>query len=59
MIWKTRYKDGAYVMKSEIYFANDHLYMLQVGSMADVPTGEAVDHFFTSFKIEDFAFKRE
>jgi len=55
VIWKTKYADGAYVMKSEAYFANDHLYMLQVGSLADVPTGEAVDHFFGSLKIDDFA----
>ena len=51
MIWKTRYADNAYVMKSEIYFANDHLYLLQVGSLADTPTGEAVEHFFDSFRI--------
>lgn len=59
MIWKTKYSDGAYVMKSEIYYANDHLYMLQVGSVANVPTGGAVDHFFDSFKIENFAFRKE
>ncbi len=59
VIWKTRYANGAYVMKSEIYFAQDHLYMLQVGSVADTPTGNAVEHFFGSFKIEDFAFRKE
>ena len=59
MIWKTKYGEGAYVMKSEIYYANDHLYMLQVGSMANLPTGDAVDHFFSSFKIQNFAFDKE
>lgn len=59
MIWKTRYADGAYVMKSEAYYADDHLFMLQVGSLAEIPTGEAVDHFFDSFKINDLAFRKD
>jgi len=59
MIWKTKYAEGAYVMKSEIYFAEDHLFMLQVGSVADIPTGEAVEHFFDSFKINDLALRKK
>lgn len=50
-IWKTRYNDGAYVMKSEAYLADDRLYIIQVASVADTPTGDAVDHFLNSFRI--------
>jgi len=50
-IWKTKYNDGSYVMKSEAYVSDDRLYIIQVGSIADTPTGEAVDHFLDSFRI--------
>lgn len=50
-IWKTKYGEGAYVMKSCGFVTDDRLYIVQVGSLADTPTGDAVDHFLDSFKI--------
>jgi len=50
-IWKTKYDNDAFVMKSEAYVADDRLYIIQVGSAANTDVGEAVDHFLDSFRI--------
>lgn len=52
-IWKIKYGDGQYMMKSKAFVDDDRLYLVQVASLAEFASNRAVDHFFDSFKVLD------
>lgn len=50
-IWKIKYGEGQYFMKSKAFIDTDKLYLVQVATLAEFAANRAVDHFFDSFKV--------